>query len=105
MWGFIPNVGIFKGSVGIIFFKWGLKFWKKVGNFCKMLGFFEKTGEILAKCRDFFQKLLGFIKKSGEIFAKCGDFWEENLVGTSGDFRQIWWGFSAGTFRQHCPSH
>ena len=57
-----------------------------MGNFCKMLGFFEKTGEILAKCRDFFQKLLGFIKKSGEIFAKCGDFWEETLVGTSGDF-------------------
>ena len=59
-----------------------------------MLGFFEKTGEILAKCWDFFsknvgiffQKLLGFFKKSGEILAKCGDFWEETLVGTSGDF-------------------
>ena len=34
----------------------------------------------------FFSKIVGFFEKSGEIFAKCGDFWEENLVGTSGDF-------------------
>ena len=66
-----------------------------------MLGFFETTGEILANCWDFFQKNVGNFKKIGEIFTKCGDFWEETLVGTSGDFRQIWWGFSAGTFRQH----
>ena len=49
----------------------------------------------------FFSKIVGIFKKSGEIFAKCGDFWEETLVGTSGDFQQIWWGFSARTFWQH----
>ena len=68
---------------------------QNVGIFFKNFGFFERRGEILAK-------IVGFFKKSGEIFAKCGDFREETMVGTSGDFRQIWWGFSAGTFWQHC---
>ena len=52
-----------------------------MGNFCKMLGFFEKNGEILAKCWDFFQKLLGFLKKVGKFLQNVGIFG-----------RKIWWG-------------
>ena len=46
-----------------------------------MLGFFEKTGEILAKCWDFFQKLLGFLKKVGKFLQNVGIFG-----------RKLWWG-------------
>ena len=74
-WGFIPTVGILRGLVSTIFFKWGLKFLK-----C-----FEKSGEFLQNV-GIFSKIVGMFKKSEEIFAKCGDFWEETLVGTSGDF-------------------
>ena len=97
-------MGILRCSVGTIFFKWGLKFLKffeKSGKFLQNVGIFLKNWRNFSKMLGFFSKIVGIFKKSGEIFAKCGDFWEETLVGTSGDFRQIWWGFSAGTFRQH----
>jgi len=45
---------------------------------------------------------VGIFEKSGDYFAKCGDFRREKLVGTSGDFWQPRWGFSAITLWQHC---
>ena len=49
--------------------------------FSKDLGFFEKSGEILAKCWDFFQKLLGFLKIVGKFLQNVGIFG-----------RKLWWG-------------
>ena len=102
-WGFIPTVGILRGLVGIIFFKWGLKF----------LAF-------SAKCWDFFQILLGFLKKWGNyskmlgfFFKNCWIFWKK-----WGNFCKMWgflggksggdkWGFLAnlvGNFSRNLPA-
>ena len=51
-----------------------------------MLGFFEKTGEILAKCWDFFQKLLGFLKKVGKFLQNVGIFGRKLWFGQVGIF-------------------
>ena len=84
MWGFILKVGIFRGKVGIDFFKWGLKFKVSFWHFDKKCKFVQNVIIFfveISKTWGFFLKPWGFLKKSGDYFAKCGDFWGK-----------IWWG-------------
>ena len=71
-----PEVGIFRGKVGIDFFQVGIKILgfdilTKNVSFPKILQIFLLKFQ---QHGDFFLKPWGFLNKSGDYFAKCGDF-------------------------------